>query len=219
MRPVTVFGPGIDGPRTRGPEDRGPRQAGPDTSGPGGRSSQNRSRRGAARQGQGQGQGTDGPSTARGGLGRLAGRRPTAGAACARSNAPSLDSALRRPAAVALLAVAAIHLPTDLAGLRAGDLAASVSSAITALCLVLAALLAVRDTVWIWAAGATAAVGTVALHSVAAGLGPVHLLRDSLGRSFAGSTTMVLACAAVAAALAGSALLRRQKPKVAATDA
>ncbi|MEU6852908.1 hypothetical protein ABZ901_23645, partial [Actinacidiphila alni] len=123
------------------------------------------------------------------------------------------------PAAVALLAVGAIHLPTDIAGLRAGDVAAGVSLAIAALCLLLAVLLAVQDTVVAWVASAAAAVGTMALHSLAAGLGPVHLLRDSLGRSFAGSTTTVLVCAALAAALAGSALLRRQKSPVTVTDA
>ncbi|WP_188280678.1 hypothetical protein [Streptomyces sp. CBMA29] len=201
---VTIFGPESDGSPIRGPEP-----AGPDTSG----------HAWPEQRPEGEGQRADEPPATGGGVGRLAGRRPGSGPARTRRAAPALASVLRWPAAVALLAVAAIHLPTDIAGLRAGDLAAGVSLAVTVLCLVLAVMLTVQDTVWTWAASATAAVGTVVLHSLAAGFGPVHLLRDSLGRSFAGSTTTVLACAAVAAALAGSVLLRRHKPAVAATDA
>lgn len=136
-----------------------------------------------------------------------------------RAVSSSMRSALRWPAAVALLVIGAIHLPTDIAGLRAGDVAASVSLVVAVLCVVLACLLAAQDTVWIWAASAAAAVGTVALHSLAASFGTVHLLRDSLGNSFAGSTATALVCAVLAAVLAGSALLRRQKPQPVVKDA
>lgn len=134
--------------------------------------------------------------------------------------APSaMGSPLRWPAAVALLVIGTIHLPADFAGLRSGDVGSAVSLGIAVLCLVLAIVLTVQDTVWTWAASAAAGIGTVALHSVASGFGSVDLLRHSLGNEFGWATTAAVCCAVLAAVLAGSALLRRQKPSVVANDA
>lgn len=135
-----------------------------------------------------------------------------------RSASSSLRSPLRWPAAMALLMIGALHLPTDIAGLRSGGPAAVASTVIAVLCLALAYLLAVRDTVWIWAAGAVAAVGIVAVHSIAAGSNSVHLLRDTLGNLFAGAAALAVACGVIAAVLAGAVLMRRQKPRTVADD-
>lgn len=144
---------------------------------------------------------------------------PVVGRAADRTVSPALRSVLRWPAAVALLVIGVIHLPTDFAGLRSGGYANGVSLVVTVLCLVLAVLLAVQDTVWVWAASALAAVAIVAAHSVAAGFGTVHLLANSLGSSFGWATTAAVVCAVLAAVLSGSALSRRQKTAGAPTDA
>lgn len=135
-----------------------------------------------------------------------------------RSVSSGLRSPLRWPAAVALLTIGAVHLPTDIAGLRSGAPAAVASTAIAVLCLALAYLLAVRDTVWTWAGGAAAAVGTAAAHSIAVGSNSVHLLKDSLGNLFGGAAALAVACAVIAAVLAGAVLMRRQKPRTVADD-
>ncbi|MEU9099704.1 hypothetical protein [Streptomyces sp. NPDC048361] len=121
-------------------------------------------------------------------------------------------SVLRWPAAVALLVIGAIHLPTDLRDLRSGDLAAGASLGIAAVCLTLALLLPLYDPLWAWMAGAAAALGIVVVHSLATGLNSVHLLRDSLGSTFTGATRLMVLCAVIAAALAATVLTR--KPKV-----
>ncbi|WP_328584562.1 hypothetical protein [Streptomyces sp. NBC_00370] len=144
---------------------------------------------------------------------------PVVGRTADRTVSPALRSVLRWPAAVALLVIGVIHLPTDFAGLRSGGYANGVSLVVTVLCLVLAVLLAVQDTVWVWAASALAAVAIVAAHSVAAGFGTVHLLANSLGDSFGWATTAAVVCAVLAAVLSGSALSRRQKTAGAPTDA
>ncbi|MCZ4120944.1 hypothetical protein [Streptomyces sp. H39-S7] len=135
-------------------------------------------------------------------------RRPSA--------ASATRSVLRWPAAVALLVIGAVHLPSDIAGLRAGDVAAGLSLGIALLCLILAGLLAMRDTVWIWAASAAAAVVTVTAHSFAAAFSSVPLLRDSWGGAIAGATILTVLCAIVAALLAATALVLRQWPRTVA---
>ncbi|MFG2719128.1 hypothetical protein ACGFW5_12680 [Streptomyces sp. NPDC048416] len=127
----------------------------------------------------------------------------------------AVRSVLRWPAAVALLVIAAIHLPTDLRDLRSGDLAAGGSLAIAVVCLTLACLLPLYDPLWAWVVGAAAAVGTVAIHSLAMGLNSVHLLRDSLGSSFTGATRLMVLCAVIAAALAATVLTRKPRARVA----
>ncbi|MFG3281319.1 hypothetical protein [Streptomyces sp. NPDC048111] len=128
---------------------------------------------------------------------------------------PALRSVLRWPAAAALLLIGVIHLPTDIVAVRSGSTASAASMVIAAACLTLACLLPLHDAVWTWALGAAAAVATAGLHSVGVGLKSVHVLRDSLGSSFAGATTVVVLCAVVAAALAGVALLRKPAQRAA----
>ncbi|MEU9192352.1 hypothetical protein [Streptomyces hundungensis] len=147
------------------------------------------------------------PSSAPGNRGQV----PVAGEATApaASRTPALRSVLRWPAAAALLLVGVIHLPTDIMAVRSGSTTTQASVVIAAICLTLACLLALYDTVWAWALGAAAAVATAAAHSVGAGLNSVHLLRDSLGSTFTGATTLAVLCAVVAAVLAATVLLRK----------
>jgi hypothetical protein len=132
--------------------------------------------------------------------------------------ASSARSVLRWPAAVALLVIGAIHLPSDIVGLRAGDVAAGISLGIALLCLILAGLLAIRDTVWIWAVSAAAAVVVLAVHSFAAVFSSVPLLEDSWGGTFTGATGLAVFCAIVTALLAAAALVLRLRPRTAARD-
>ncbi|MEU3459316.1 hypothetical protein ABZ721_05080 [Streptomyces sp. NPDC006733] len=132
--------------------------------------------------------------------------------------AESLRSVLRWPAAVALLVIGAIHLPSDITGLRAGNAAAGISLGIALLCLILAGLLALRDTVWSWAAGAAAAVVTVAVHAFVPLFTSASLLQDSWGGTFTGATSLTVFCAIVVALLAATALVRRQWPRTSTRD-
>lgn len=138
------------------------------------------------------------------------GPAPEAGAATAgAARAPALRSVLRWPAAAALLVIGVLHLPHDIMAVHAGNRTATASMVIAAICLTLACLLPLYDTVWAWALGAGAAVATAAVHSVGAGFKSVHLLRDSLGSTFTGATTLAVLCAVAAAALAATVLLRK----------
>ncbi|WP_329377476.1 hypothetical protein [Streptomyces sp. NBC_01716] len=121
-----------------------------------------------------------------------------------------LRSRLRRPAAVALLACGVIHLPTDFAGLRSGGYADAVSLVVTVLCLMFGAWLAVADTARIWAASAATAVGAIAAHTLSS-LGTTDLLQSSLGAEFGWASLAAVGCAGVTLALAGFALMLRQK--------
>ncbi|MET9554353.1 hypothetical protein [Streptomyces sp. NPDC006645] len=122
----------------------------------------------------------------------------------------SVRSPLRWPAAAALFACGAIHLPTDFAGLRSGGYADAVSLVVTLLCLVFGVWLAVADSARIWAAGAATAVGIIAAHALS-GLGTVDLLRSSLGADFGWASPVAVGCAAIALVLSGIALTLRQK--------
>ncbi len=147
---------------------------------------------------------------------------PEAGAATAgtgAARAPALRSVLRWPAAAALLLIGVLHLPTDIMAVHAGNRTAAASMVIAAICLTLACLLPLYDTVWAWALGAGAAVATAAVHSVGARFKSVHLLRDSLGSTFTGATTLAVLCAVVAAVLAGTVLLRKPAQQRAADKA
>ncbi|WP_254705610.1 hypothetical protein [Streptomyces vilmorinianum] len=122
----------------------------------------------------------------------------------------ALRSSLRWPAAVTLFACGLIHLPTDLAGMRSGGYAETLSMAVTVLCLLCGVWLAVRDTMIVWAAAAGLAVGVIAIH-VLASARSVDLLDSSLGSTFAWAKAAALLCAAAVVALAGSALVRHTK--------
>ncbi|MFJ8584422.1 hypothetical protein ACIRD2_07145 [Streptomyces sp. NPDC093595] len=120
---------------------------------------------------------------------------------------PGLRSALRWPAAFVLLVCGLVHLPSDLPGLRAGDSTGLLAVGVTALCLGVGAWLTLRDTVRMWAAAAATGVGIVALHATA-GVGDTDLLASSLGGPYAWASAAAVVCAALAAGLAASALLR-----------
>ncbi|MGW7467688.1 hypothetical protein ACWGJT_24170 [Streptomyces xantholiticus] len=129
---------------------------------------------------------------------------------------PALRSGLRRPTALVLFACGVIHLPADVAGLRSGGYADTLSVAVTALCLVVAVWLAARDTAPVWAAASGLAVGVIALHALA-GMGTLNLLQSSLGDSVGWARAAAVLCAGATAVLAGSALLRRPEPAAGAT--
>ncbi len=124
---------------------------------------------------------------------------------------PALRSALRWPAAVALIVCGIIQLPTDLAGMRSGGQAETLSVVVTVLCLVCGAWLAVRDTMIVWAVAAGLAVGLIALHALASARS-VDLLDSSLGSTFSAAKAITLLCAAAVLAMAGSALVRHTRP-------
>ncbi|MFJ9575660.1 hypothetical protein ACIRQF_04585 [Streptomyces sp. NPDC101191] len=125
-------------------------------------------------------------------------------------SSPALRSALRWPAAAALFACALVHLPTDVAGLRAGGNTAVLSVVVTVFCLVCAVWLAVRDSASAWAATAAGTIGLIALH-VLAGARTVDVLHSSLGGRFAWAQALVVLCCAAVVALAAAALLRHTK--------
>ncbi len=131
---------------------------------------------------------------------------------------PALRSALRWPAAVALIVCGFIQLPTDLAGVRSGAQAETLSVVVTVLCLVCGLWLAVRDTMIVWAAAAGLAIGLIALHALASARS-VDLLNSSLGSSFSAAKAITLLCAAAVVALAGSVLVRHTRPTGAADSA
>ncbi|TDF50888.1 hypothetical protein E2C00_03195 [Streptomyces sp. WAC05374] len=136
--------------------------------------------------------------------------KPVSVADLAGGTSPALRSGLRWPAAAALSACGVIHLPTDFAGLRSGGSTDAVALAVTLLCLILGLWLGARDTVRVWAAAGATAVGVVALHAVSGG-SAFDLLATSVGQSFGWASAVAVVCAALTAAMAGSALLRRQR--------
>ncbi|MEU3607585.1 hypothetical protein AB0E83_19395 [Streptomyces sp. NPDC035033] len=129
---------------------------------------------------------------------------------------PALRSALRWPAAVALFVCGLVHLPTDLAGLRSGGDAQTLSVVVSVLSLVCAVWLASRDTLIAWAASAGLAVVVIVLHGVASARA-VDLLAPSLGTTFAWARALALLSAMAVVFLAGSALVRHAKAAT-ATD-
>ncbi|GGR55076.1 hypothetical protein [Streptomyces roseolus] len=123
---------------------------------------------------------------------------------------PALRSALRWPAAGALFVCGLVHLPTDLAGLRSGGDAQTLSVVVSVLSLVCAVWLASRDTLIAWAASAGLAVVVIALHGVASARA-VDLLAPSLGTTFAWARALALLSAMAVVFLAGSAIVRHAK--------
>lgn len=95
-------------------------------------------------------------------------RRTAAAPVAEPATSPALRHVLRWPVALALLVSGVLHLPTDLTTLSSASPGAYLPLLVTALCLGLGALLALRDTPTVWRAGAAVAVGVVALHVVGA---------------------------------------------------
>lgn len=139
------------------------------------------------------------------------GRRTGGGSRNRTASSPHapLRSPLRWPAAAALLACAVIHLPTGFAAPRSGGYAAAAALAVTVLCLAAGVWVAVADSARIWVVCATASAGIIAAHTLSA-LGGADLLRGSLGAGVGGASLLAVGCAAVALALAGTALMIRQ---------
>ncbi|MEV6008106.1 hypothetical protein AB0M29_14950 [Streptomyces sp. NPDC051976] len=127
-----------------------------------------------------------------------------------------LRSVLRWPAAAALVVIAALHLPTHLAGLRAGHYTDGVALVVTIVCVMLATVLAVLDTVRIWAAAAAVAVAVTLTHLLTAGLTGTDLLRNTLGDAFSWSAALAVAAAVLTAALAATALVQHRGAQAAA---
>ncbi|SEG89487.1 hypothetical protein SAMN05216223_12094 [Actinacidiphila yanglinensis] len=127
----------------------------------------------------------------------------------ARSGVTAMGSPLRWPTAAALLVLGLIHLPRDFDGLRSGDYTDGASCAAAAVCVALAVLLAVHDTLWAWIAGGAAALGVITLHAVAAALHTRDVLGHSIGGAVGGGGAATLVCAALVVALACTALLYR----------
>lgn len=134
------------------------------------------------------------------------------------SASPALGSVLRWPAALALFVCGLIHLPTDLAGLRSGGDAQTLSVVVTVLCLACAVWLAARDTLIVWAASAGLAVVVIALHGVASARGG-DLLASSLGTTYAWAKALALLGAVGIVVLAGSALVRHARAAASADGA
>ncbi|MEV7671573.1 hypothetical protein [Streptomyces sp. NPDC088752] len=134
------------------------------------------------------------------------------------STSPALRSALRWPAALALLACGLVHLPTDLTGLRAGGDTETLSVVVTVLCLVGGAWVAARDTLVVWAAAAGLGVAVIALHGVASAR-TVDLLSGSLGATSAWARALALLAAVAVVALAAAAVVRHTKTAGAADNA
>ncbi|MBP0458039.1 hypothetical protein [Streptomyces montanisoli] len=121
----------------------------------------------------------------------------------------ALRSALRWPAAVALLAMGLVHLPRDLTELRSGGTADALAVVVTVVCLVLAVWLTVQDMVWIWAASAVAGAAVLVVQFMV-GFGSVGLPASTLAGAYTWARSVALVCAIVALALSGSALMHRR---------
>ncbi|MEU9993915.1 hypothetical protein [Streptomyces sp. NPDC050848] len=121
-----------------------------------------------------------------------------------------LRSALRWPGAVAMLVCGLVHVPTDLAGLRAGDQAEMLSAVVTLLCLLCGLWLAVADTLIAWAAATGLAVGVIVLHALESA-GTVDLVNSGLAFSVTWAKATALLSAVAVVVLAGSSLLRYAK--------
>ncbi|MEV7520074.1 hypothetical protein [Streptomyces sp. NPDC091371] len=121
-----------------------------------------------------------------------------------------LRHVLRWPVAIALLVSGALHLPADLAALPSAAPGRFLPLLVTVVCLVLGALLALRDTAAVWRAGAVTGLGVVALH-VAGGVAGFDPLDGAVGGSLAWAGVTAMLCAAAGAVLAGLALRNAQE--------
>ncbi|WP_219852898.1 hypothetical protein, partial [Streptomyces solincola] len=143
--------------------------------------------------------------------------QPEPAAPASGESAARRHSALRWPAAVALLVCGAVHLPVELAGLRAGS-GALVSLVVTALCMVAAVVLVMRESPRAWMAAAMTAVGVFLVHTVAGDEAPL-LLERSVGAAFTWSGTAALVASVLVVLLAGKVLLRQRSEVRPAGDA
>lgn len=137
-------------------------------------------------------------------------RRPAPAPAAEPARTTALRHVLRWPVAIALLVSGALHLPQDLMALPSASPLGLVPLLVTVVCLVIGALVALRDTAAVWRAGAAAALGVVALHVVGGSLA-FDPLAGTVGGSQAWAGAAVMLSAAAGAVLAGLALRNRQE--------
>jgi hypothetical protein len=119
----------------------------------------------------------------------------------------ALRSALRWPAAVAMLACGLVHVPTDLADMRAGSSAEMLSVVVTVLCLLCGVWLAVRDTMIVWAAAVGLAIGVIVIHALES-VGTVSLISSSLAFTYTWAKATALLSAVTVVLLAASSVVR-----------
>ncbi|MET8755141.1 hypothetical protein ABZW32_34340 [Streptomyces sp. NPDC004667] len=121
----------------------------------------------------------------------------------------ALRHVLRWPTAAALVLCGVLHLPQDLASaLPGGDPARWTAPAAALLCLLVGALLAIRDTAVVWRVSAVAALAVVTLH-VVGGVVFFDPLLGALGGAHPWAGVTAVLCSGVGAVLAGLALTYR----------
>ncbi|MFB0630607.1 hypothetical protein [Streptomyces sp. AB3(2024)] len=121
----------------------------------------------------------------------------------------ALRHVLRWPTAAALLLCGVLHLPQDLAAaLPGGDPARWTAPAAALLCLLVGALLVIRDTAVVWRASAVAALAVVTLH-VVGGVVFFDPLLGALGGAYSWAGVTAVLCSGAGAVLAGLALTYR----------
>ncbi|WP_371675166.1 hypothetical protein [Streptomyces sp. NBC_01276] len=141
-------------------------------------------------------------------------RRPAPAAPPAPVTVPARDRGalrhvLRWPTAAALSLCGVLHLPQDLAAaLPGGDPARWAAPATALLCLLVGALLAIRDTAVVWRATAVAALAVVTLH-VVGGVVFFDPLLGALGGAYPWAGVTAVLCPGAGAVLAGLALTYR----------
>ncbi|MFI9257444.1 hypothetical protein ACIGT4_06935 [Streptomyces sioyaensis] len=121
-----------------------------------------------------------------------------------------LRSVLRWPAALALALCGLGHLPVNAAHLQGAPAVAGLSMAIAVIYLMLAGLLAMRDTALVWTASAAGAMIIIALHALSRA-GVFAPLGSGLGDTGMWPEMLAVALAIVTAGLAGAALLTRPR--------
>ncbi|APU43748.1 hypothetical protein [Streptomyces sp. TN58] len=137
-------------------------------------------------------------------------RRPDPGPTGRAAGTAALRHALRWPAAIALLVSGALHLPQEFIALPSATPLGLLPLLVTAVCLGVGALVALRDTTAVWRACAAAALGVVALHVIGGSLA-FDPLAGTVGGSRAWAGAAVMLSAAAGAVLAGLALRNRQE--------
>ncbi|MEU9134333.1 hypothetical protein AB0D08_40795 [Kitasatospora sp. NPDC048540] len=122
-------------------------------------------------------------------------------------------SQLRWPAAGALLATGALHLPLVLPHWGQNPVADAVFTAVAALCLLLAVLLVLRDAPWVWIAGAAVGGSAITGYLISGSLAFPDLAADlTQWQSYLVPAALACEAALVALALTHAATRRRRRP-------
>ncbi|MFJ1709324.1 hypothetical protein [Kitasatospora sp. NPDC088346] len=122
-------------------------------------------------------------------------------------------SPLRWPAAVALVANAALHLPLMLPLWGQNPVADAVFTAVSALCLLLALLLVLRDAPWVWIAGAAVGGSAITGYLLGGGTSLTEVTGDiTQWQTHLGPAALVCEAALIALTLTHAAARRRRRP-------